>query len=228
MNIKIHRDIEQGTDEWRAVRMGKITASIVKSLLTGTYKISKDKKITLLAYDLAAERITGRTTDGFISFDMQRGHQEEPIARELYERASGNTVEQVGFIEDGIIGFSPDGLVGDDGIIEIKSVQQKFQIKSFAENEIPPQHVVQIQTGLLVSGRQWCDFVQYSNGMPLFIKRMDRDGEIIRNILDASAYFETSIRNIIRDYERHSDGCIVADWVDYAPISDVPDMTFDD
>ena len=213
----IHRDIEQGTDEWRAVRMGKITASIVKSLLTSTYKISKDKKITLLAYDLAAERITGRTTDSFVSFDMQRGHQEEPIARELYEQASGNKVEQVGFIENGILGFSPDGLVGHDGIIEIKSVQQKFQIKAFAENAIPPQHVVQIQTGLLVSGRKWCDFVQYSNGMPLFVKRMNRDEEIIHNILDASQDFEVSIQNIIRDYERYSEGCIVADYIEPMP-----------
>ena len=224
----IHRDIDQGTDEWRAVRMGKITASIVKSLLTGTYKISKDKKITLLAYDLAAERITGRTTDTFVSFDMQRGHMEEPIARELYEQASGNKVEQVGFVESGFIGFSPDGLVGDDGIIEIKSVQQKFQVKAFAENEIPPQHVVQIQTGLLVSGRQWCDFVQYSNGMPMFVKRMERDEEIIENIMYASTDFEALICNIIDDYKQHSEGCIVADWVDYAPVSDVPDMTFDD
>ena len=216
-DIIIHRDIVQGTDEWRAVRMSKITASIVKSLLTGTYKISKDKKITLLAYDLAAERITGRTTDTFVSFDMQRGHMEEPIARELYEQASGNKVEQVGFIESGFIGFSPDGLVGDDGIIEIKSVQQKFQIKAFAENEIPPQHVAQIQTGLLVSGRQWCDFIQYSNGMPLFVKRMERDEEIIQNIVTAALEFEMTIKNIIAQYREHSAGVIVADYIEPMP-----------
>jgi putative phage-type endonuclease len=220
--MKMHYDIEQGTDAWRKLRMGKITASVVDNLLTSTYKVSKDKKIKLFAYNLAAERITGRLTDTFESFDMQRGKEEEPIARKLYEESTGNRVQQVGFIENGILGFSPDGLVGEDGIIEIKCVQQKFHVKAFAENEIPAQHVLQIQTGLLVSGRAWCDFIQYSNGMPLFVKRMYRQSEIIASIMDSADEFESLILEIIAQYEANSTGAVVAEWRD--PMPNIEDM----
>ena len=222
--IKVHEGLSQGTAEWHDLRLGKITASIVKNLLTSTYKVSKDKKIKMLAYALAAERITLRRTSTFESFDMARGKEEEPIARRLYSK----DVQEVGFIENGILGFSPDGLMGDDGIIEIKCVQQKFQVKVFAENEIPRQHVLQIQTGLLVSGRQWCDFIQYSNGMPLFVKRMQRDEEIIENIVTASIEFEETINSIIDDYFANSKNNIVAEWIEPPDPNAIPSMDFDD
>jgi putative phage-type endonuclease len=224
--MKMHYDIKQGSEEWHKLRLGKITASVVDNLLTSTFKVSKDKKIKLFAYNLAAERITGRLTDTFESFDMQRGKMEEPIARELYEQASGNKIVQAGFIESGILGFSPDGLVGEDGIIEIKCVQQKFQVKAFAENEIPAQHVLQIQTGLLVSGRAWCDFIQYSNGMPLFVKRMHRNAEIIQSIMNAAVDFEADIYAIIESYKANSAGALVADWVE--PMPEIESMFSED
>ena len=234
-NIKIYETLEQGTDEWLEVRRGKITASIVKSLLTGKFAISKNAQIKLLAFQLASERITGRVQEKFETFDMKRGHIEEELARELY-REHYAPVKEVGFIENTALGFSPDGLVGDDGFIEIKSRQPKFQVQTFYENEVPDEYMCQMQTGLIVTERDWCDYVQYSNGMPLFVKRVTRNEEIITNILIAVSMFETQIRDIVSTYQANLGDAPVADYIkdffntgagefDFDPFSDVPDLT---
>ena len=211
--MKIHKELEQGTQEWLDVRKGKITASVVKQLLTSKFAISKGQAIKLLAYDLAAERITGRLTPFFETYDMKRGHIEEVSARNLYAQHFA-PVEEIGFIENGILGYSPDGLVGTDGIIEIKSRQQKYQVKTFAEDAIPDEYMVQCQTGLMVSEREWCDFIQYSNGMPLFVKRTGRNEELIATIKEATKAFEQEIVEIVDTFTVKAAKSPVAEYVE--------------
>jgi putative phage-type endonuclease len=224
--MKIHDQLNQGTPEWLEVRRGKITASVVGQLLTSTYKPAKNEKVRMLAFELAAERITGRPNPHFESWDMKRGTIEEGMARDLYAKHHA-PVLQVGFVENGILGYSPDGLVGDDGLIEIKCRQSKFQVKTFWADEIPGEYMCQIQTGLLVTGREWCDYVQYSNGMPLFVKRVYRDEDIIDAIETAANEFEDLIQDICGTFRRQAIGWPVAEYVEEYVFDDVPDMDFE-
>ena len=89
-----------------------------------------------------------------------------------------------------VIGYSPDGLVGDDGLIECKSRRQKFQIETILADEVPAEYLLQCQTGLLVTGRKWLDFISYCGGLPMFVKRVWPCPEIHRAILDAASAFE--------------------------------------
>jgi predicted phage-related endonuclease len=128
---------------------------------------------------------------------MLRGHEDELDARDIYsDQIAG--VNQVGFITNESwgfkIGFSPDGLVGSDGIIEVKSRRQKFQTETILSNEVPREYLIQIQTGLLVSGRKWCDFISYCGGMPMFVKRVHADKTIQQAILICATEFEKNIR----------------------------------
>ena len=219
MSITYHRDILQNSEEWFDLRLGKITASVVKQLLTPTFKIAKNDKVRALAYELAAQRITGRQTDNFQNWDMERGHIEEDIARAYYSKNTGNKVEEVAFIETDklsfILGYSPDGLVGDDGLIEIKSRQQKFQVKTFAEQATPDEYKCQLQTALLVTERDWIDFVQFSNGMPLYIERHTKDKDLQAKIIEACVDFEESITKIVETYKENSSGLESCEWVEH-------------
>lgn len=195
MSIEVH-NMEQGTQEWYEARLGLITASVAKQLLTATYKVSKDKKNDLLAMELASERITGRRIETYITRDMERGHREEVIARNIYCTHYKSVVE-AGFITTDRLGFkvgySPDGLVGDRGIIEIKSRLPKFQIQTIVEGEVPSEYVVQCQMGMWVAEREFCDFIQYSNGLPMFVKRVEPDPVIVEALEEALSLFEEKI-----------------------------------
>jgi hypothetical protein len=208
-------NIEQGTPEWHQVRLGLITASVVKNLLTSTFKISQDKKIKLLAFELAAQRITGRIDENPKVYNFERGHIEEEIARDLYAEHHA-PVQECGFIIDGYLGYSPDGLVGADGLIEIKSRVQKYQVQTIVEECTPSEYMIQLQTGLLVSGRQWIDFIQYSNGMEMFVERVKRNEPLIATIKEATANFENEICSIVEAYRSKSWQYIKAEYVDYS------------
>lgn len=175
MTIEILNDFEQGSGEWQRARMGIVTASEVSSILTPA-KLEYSKSADDLINRLASERIRGLPTETFTTFDMERGKLDEVVAREMYAEHYA-PVEQVGFIKRtfdfGPIGFSPDGLVGDDGIIECKSRLPKHQVATVANGEMPRDYWLQVQAGLLVSGRKWCDFVSYSDGMHLFVQRIE-------------------------------------------------------
>lgn len=142
---------------------------------------------------LTAERITGWTDPSFESDDMWRGHEDEPRAREAYSKHHA-PVTTVGFLvrdDWGFsIGYSPDGLVGDDGIIEVKSRRSKIQLQTVLSDKVPAENMAQIQCGLLVSGRQWCDFISYTGGMPLWVKRVWPDQHYFAAIVDAVRTFE--------------------------------------
>jgi putative phage-type endonuclease len=197
-------DIEQGSDEWHAIRRGVITASAIAKLLTGTGKPANNDTSRAQLYQLLAERITGESDPGFYNDDMARGHLLEPYARDLYSQHY-NEVQECGFItcqlSGVVIGYSPDGLVGDDGLIEIKAPRQKTHLKSLLTNQVPGEYIPQVQTGLAVSGRSWCDFISYAPGLPLFVRRVERDEQVIGQIIAAAQAAEEQLAGMLVIYE---------------------------
>ncbi|MCG7596314.1 YqaJ viral recombinase family protein [Mycobacterium sp. PSTR-4-N] len=156
-----------------------------------------------LTFLLAAERITGWTDPTYVSDDMLRGISDEPIARDLYSKHYA-PVTEVGFmVEDRWghqIGYSPDGLVGEDGLIEIKSRRAKVQLQTILADQVPIENMAQCQCALLVSGRQWLDYVSYCGGTPLYVKRVEPQQVWFDAILAATAEFEENASAIIRTY----------------------------
>lgn len=162
-----------------------------------------------LTMQLAAERITGHVDYVHPTFDMQRGHEDEPFARDVYA-ANFAPVEQVGFMVrdfgDYRIGFSPDGLVGDDGLIEIKSRRPKEHLKTVLTGRPPLENMAQMQTGMLVSGRKWCDYISFSAGLPLWKHRVELDDRWVTAIHAAAAQFEINVTNIVNNFTTATQG----------------------
>lgn len=177
-------DLEQGSEAWLAARLGIITASEVGSLLVNG-KGERGFGADAISYmdQLIGERITGVSADAFGgNRHTERGHLMEPVARKLYADTEECQVDQVGIILNHGIGYSPDGLVGSDGLVEIKTKLPKIQVGVILAGEIPKEHIAQCQAGLWVSEREWIDFISYWPGMPLFVKRAYRDDELIAKI----------------------------------------------
>lgn len=200
---KFHNDLIQGSDEWLAARCGLITASEMKMILTPTLKLANNDKSRAHFYELAFQRLTGFVEPQYISDAMMRGQQDEGYAREAYI-ANRSDVEQVGFITNDLwgftIGYSPDGLVGDDGLIEVKSRGGKYQVQTIANDAVPEEYWLQLQTGLLVTGRKWIDFISYCGGLPVFIKRVEPDPQMQDAIIAAVAAAEARITEIEQEY----------------------------
>lgn len=173
------------------------------STLPPVYTVADNDTSRALILTLAAERITGHVEPVIPSRDMERGTLDEPYARDVYHDAYA-PVEEIGFMVrdfDGYrIGYSPDGLVGDNGLIEIKSRKQKIQLKTVLDNEVPAENMAQIQCGLLVSGREWCDYVSYCGGMPLYVKRVLPDPQWEAAILTVASIFEETAAAMIDTY----------------------------
>lgn len=203
MTITYHTDIIQGSDEWLALRCGIMTASEMKLCITPTLKIADNEKTRAHLYELLGQRITGYVEPHYISDDMMRGHEEEVIARMKYSEKFA-PVKDIGFITNDRwgfkIGYSPDGLVGDDGQIEIKSRRQKYQVETILADEMPDEYILQIQTGLLVSERKWCDFVSYSGGLPMYTKRVYADPVIQEAIIAAATVFHAKLEAKMNEY----------------------------
>ena len=191
--IRYYRDIEQGSDEWLAVRRGILTASEMRLIMTPTLRPASNDKERAHLFELIGQRITGYTEPHYISDDMLRGHEDEIESRIRYAEHF-YPVTECGFVTRDmggfVIGYSPDGLVGDDGLIECKSRRQKYQIETILADEVPAEYLLQIQTGLLVTGRKWLDFVSYCGGMPMFVKRVWPCPEIQQAIIAAASAFE--------------------------------------
>ena len=162
------------------------------------------KEVTSLTALLAAERISGHTEETFTSSDMWRGKLAEPLAREAYSEHKGVPVTTVGLMvleQDGYrLGYSPDGLVGDEGLIEVKAPRQKTHLTTVLSGSVPADHIAQIQTGLLVSGRKWLDFISYSGGMKLWTKRVYPDPKWQTAIIAAAKQFELTAADMIARY----------------------------
>jgi hypothetical protein len=205
MTLHVYDKLEQGSPEWHDVRRGMVTASVVGKLLTPTLKVADNDTSRALTATLVAERITGWTEETAMTNDMWRGVDSEPIARDIYSGAYQQAVE-VGFmVEDrwGFeLGYSPDGLVGMDGLIEIKAPRAKTHLNTILRDQVPSHYMPQLLCGLLVSGRDWIDFVSYCGGMPLYVKRVYPDLKWWFAIEKAVFTFEQNAAAIVADYRK--------------------------
>ena len=167
------------------------------------FSIADNETSRGLTETLIAERITGWTEDIPMTSDMWRGREAEPYAREFYSTHHA-PVTEVGFMrrdEAGWqLGYSPDGLVGDDGLIEIKAPRAKKHLHTILTDEVPAYYMAQLQAGLLVSGRKWIDYVSYVGGMPLYVKRVLPDRQWFEAITAACIAFEATAAQTIADY----------------------------
>jgi predicted phage-related endonuclease len=215
--IVYHNDVIQNTDEWLLMRKGIVTASEVSNLLTPTLKLATGAKVNAYACEIAAQIMDNHLEENYESYDMMRGHIQEEYARNYYSQYYA-LVTECGFVTNDsfgfVIGCSPDGLVGDDGGIEIKSRKSKFQVQTILANEVPAEYMLQIQTTLLVTGRKWWDFVQYSNGMPLFVKRVFPDIEIHDKIIEAVREFYGLVDKVLAMYKTESAAYADTEWVE--------------
>lgn len=194
--IHYHPDLTQGTEAWLAARCGILTASEMKLIITPTLKVANNDKERAHVWELAAQRITKYVEPTYIGDDMLRGMEDEIQARALYHETYA-PVTEMGFITNNkwgfTIGASPDGLVGDDGLIECKSRRQKYQIETLASLAMPDDYWIQVQTLLLVSERKWCDFISYSGGLPMVTLRVFPDEKVQAAIVDAATAFEERV-----------------------------------
>jgi len=180
--------IEQGTDEWFAARIGKVTASRVADVIAKTktgYSSSRDNYMA----QLICERLTNQKGESFTNAAMQHGTETEPLARAAYEALKDVLVDEVGFIPHPKIlmaGASPDGLIGDNGLLEIKCPNTATHIDTLLSETVPGKYNTQMQFQMACSDREWCDFVSFDNRLPtelqLFVKRVPRDNVFIRLI----------------------------------------------
>lgn len=221
MSLEIFTELEQGTPEWFAARCGIVTASVVGQLITPkTVKPASNDYSRALIATLVAERITGYVEPIQPSRDMERGTLSEPFARDLYAEHYA-PVDEVGFMVKDFggyrIGYSPDGLVGDDGLIEIKSPRQKKHLSTILANEVPLEYMAQCQTGLLVSGRKWIDFISYNGGMPLWKARVLPDPRWQQAITDAVEAFEESAAIMLDTYAHATADLPATERIDLFP-----------
>jgi len=219
ISLQVFDELEQGTPEWLQQRCGIVTASVVGQFLTPkTVKPSANDYSRALTMTLVAERITGHVEPIQMNSAMQRGTLDEPYAREKYAEHYA-PVTEVGFmVRDDFgfrLGYSPDGLVGEDGLIEIKSRNQKIQLKTILADEVPLENMAQIQTGLLVSGREWLDYVSYCGGMPLYVKRVLPDPKWFVTIQEAVQSFEENAAQMIETYHAAVAGRPTTERIDH-------------
>jgi hypothetical protein len=179
MRPKVFHDIQQNTDEWLSLRLGKVTGSGLSKIMAN-YGKAFGEPAKEYAIEIALEQITGRPQGViYTNAHMERGHEQEPIARAMYEDMHFCDVSNGGFFDNGNTGCSPDGLVYDDGVIEIKSVIGKTQFKTVSRGRYDPSYKWQLVFELRETGRDWVDYVSYSSDFPegkrLFVFRSTKD-----------------------------------------------------
>lgn len=178
----------QRTSDWIAIRWGKVTGSRFHDIIAKTKSGYAASRKNYMA-ELVVERLTPPPTEdnGYKNPAMQHGIDNEPVARLAYELETGNTVDEAFFEQyNDNVGASPDGYVGDKGLIEIKCPNTATHLETLRTQEVPKQYFVQMQGQMLCTGRDWCDFVSYDPRLPenaqLFIKRVDRDELVIKEL----------------------------------------------
>ena len=192
---------DQGTEEWHKARCGVITASKFRDAIETTAKGLPTSKSTLYAAQVALERISGAPCDEiFNSWQMKRGTELEPIARMEYEAKTGNFATESGVVltDDRLFGYSTDGEIGDDGIIEIKCLASAIGVLEMWRDNDMSDYMHQMQGGMWITGRRYCDFVMYapqlqSIGKQLFHRRVERDDNFIDEMVEKLARFEATV-----------------------------------
>lgn len=202
-------DCEQGTPEWHAARAGRVTASRVADVVTRT-KSGWGASRKNYAAELVCEKLTKTVAEmGFTSAAMQRGTEKEPEARDAYRFLLGAQIETVGFVIHPRIddaGASPDGLVGDDGLVEIKCPNSATHIETLLADRVPPKYITQMQWQMACTDRAWCDFVSYDDRLPgdmaFWCHRVERDDALISELEDHVATFLDEVAATVRELEQ--------------------------
>lgn len=181
--------IEQGSQEWLDMRLGKVTASCVGDILKNGKGGSISKTSESYMFELIAEILTGKSKPFFENDAMRWGTETEPQARAMYELMTDNEVKEVAFMElNEFVGMSPDGLVGDDGLLEIKCPATHTQIARALSDSYHVDYKAQIQMQLWVSDRKWCDFVSFDPRLDcaasFLLERVERDEEYIATMAE--------------------------------------------
>lgn len=203
-------DNQQRSPEWLAERWGKITASRFNDVISKTKSGYAASRKNYLA-ELVIERLTPPPSDddGYKNAAMQFGIDNEPVARLEYELVTGNTVDEAFFeLYNDDIGASPDGYVGEVGLIEIKCPNTATHIETLKRQEVPKQYIAQIQGQMMATGRDWCDFISYDPRLPenaqMFIKRVERDELYIKNLIEELTKFSAELQTeveYIKEYK---------------------------
>jgi len=190
----------QGSPEWFAARCGKVTASRIADVIAKTRSGWGASRTNYMA-ELIAERLTGKTADSYTNAAMQWGLDTEPQARAAYEFFTDAEVVKVGLVVHPSIiesAASPDGLVGSDGLVEIKCPNTATHIDTLLNGTIPDKYVVQMQWQMACSGRKWCDFISFDPRLPqklcLFVRRFECDDQRIAEIGDMVNLFLKELR----------------------------------
>lgn len=201
-------EIAQGTDEWHALRLGKVTASKVADVIAKTQKGYAASRANYAA-QLITERLTGQPTETFTNAAMQWGTDMEPEARAAYEYYRAEDVVQVAFVDHPSIadtGASPDGLVGLHGLVEIKCPNSATHIETLKGKSPPSRYITQMQWQMACTGRRWCDFVSYDprlrESMRFFCVRVPRDDGMIAELEAEVAKFLNEVRASVDELTR--------------------------
>lgn len=192
--------MQQGSEEWKLARLGRVTASRVADVVARTKSGHAASRANYMA-ELICERLTGCVADCFVSPAMQHGVAYEPFARQAYELAMGVDVLETGFVahpEIDMAGASPDGYVGDDGLVEIKCPNTATHLDTLLGAAIPEKYLTQMQFQMACTGRQWCDFASFDPRLPeemrLHVRRVPRDVSVILDL-------ETEVAAFIREID---------------------------
>ena len=200
--------LEQGSPEWLAARVGKVTASRVADLIAKTKSGWGASRANYMA-ELIAERLTGHPAASFTNAAMQWGTDTEPQARAAYEFFTDAQVVEVGLVPHPLIAdaaASPDGLVGDDGMIEIKCPNTSTHIDTLLGEKVPAKYNTQMQWQMACADRKWCDFVSFDPRMPahlqMFVKRVDRDYDRVAELEEMVTAFLAELADKIKQLNK--------------------------
>lgn len=203
MTVEILHDIIQGSPEWYRARLGIPTASCFADVLAkgkgGGESLTRGRYLRTLA----AEIITGEPGESFTTPAMERGKAMEAEARRLYAFMHDAEPALVGFVRNGRVGCSPDALLGNDGLLEIKTKRGDILIEALLREDVPPEHVAQVQGALWVAEREWCDLACYWPGMPLVVRRAYRDAAYIARLQDETARFLDELDALVERVRRY-------------------------
>lgn len=195
---------DQGSQAWLESRMGKVTASALSNVMMAKTAAGYQNYMA----QLICERLTGEPVETFKSAAMEHGTETEPQARAFYELETGNEVVECGFIPHPTLansGASPDGLIGDDGGLEIKAPQPAKHIKNLMGGTIDKAYMLQMQWQMECTGREWCDFVSFNPSFPahlqLHVQKVKRDQEMIEDITAAVTSFLSEMESKLRVLE---------------------------
>ena len=202
-NMNIITTVEQGSAEWLEMRLGKITASKMKDVMTNGRGSSPSKTSESYMMELIAEKLTGESKPFFENDAMRWGTETEPQARSMFELREGLDVQEVAFIEEGEhLGVSPDGLIGEDGLIEIKCPTTTTQIKRALSDNYAADYKDQIQMQLWISGRKYCYFLSFDPRLDCdagyLLQKVERDEEHIEKMIAKTEAFIIKMKELLK------------------------------